>query len=126
MTVLIPTSHVNSWREVLEERFGPPISLPAKFGAVPLQFKTEDGVAITTYFKEKKTQSTLLVQGRSTYIKFAQVTLPTLFNDVSAKFKKPVLNNHDKSNKRKLENHPPMSVECDACNVVKKLTKQNF
>ena len=80
VTVKIPNDHVSSWRKVLNDKFGTPRLLIVKHGVSPHQYKTETGVAITSWLKEKSKdkKSTILVQGRTAYIKFAQVTLPNL------------------------------------------------
>ena len=62
VTIQIPTEHVLSWRKVLESHFGAKIVLPSKVDSV--QFKTENGLSITSWLKEKSTMSTILIQGR--------------------------------------------------------------
>ena len=127
VTVFVPTTHVSSWRKVLEDSYGPPILLPIKHGSPPFQFKTDEGVSITSYMRAttfkagKATKSTILVQGRSSYIKFAQVTLPSLFAKVLFNLSKSVTDNNidEASKKRKVVQRPVITVDCDECDVVK-------
>ena len=85
VTIFIPTHHVQAWRVVLEENFGKPITLPVKLTPAPVQYKSMDGVAITSWYKEKVIRSTILIQGRASYLKFAKVEFPKLFEQVIAK-----------------------------------------
>ena len=85
VTVFIPTGHVQAWKTVLDKNYGAVLNLPTKYGASPVQFKTEAGVSITVWVKEKSIRSTLLIEGQENYLNFASKQLPKVFIEV-AKF----------------------------------------
>ena len=88
VTIILPTNHVQAWRDFIEENYGKPIPLPVKLTPAPLQYKTDEGVAITSWFKERNNKSTIIIQGRTEYLKFAKTTLPKLFECVLVKIPK--------------------------------------
>ena len=109
VTIYIPSSHVSAWKICLSERYGEPISLPTKYGSVPLQLKTTEGVSITIWSKETQSKSTMLIQGRTGYLQFAQNRLPNIFKGVAE-----ILD----TKKRKIESRPDISLLCDKCEEI--------
>ena len=51
VTIYVPSNHVQAWRDILEEKFGQPTHLPVKLTPAPLQYKTEGGISITSWYK---------------------------------------------------------------------------
>ena len=119
-TISVPTPHLPAWRKVLEERYGKPLVLPAKYGTAPLQFKTE-GISLTTWLKDKSKHSTIHIQGRAHYLKFTKSTVPKIFEDVLKILPKGLVNAEvpEATNKRKYETRPSINLECDSCEAVK-------
>ena len=109
VTINIPTSHIQQWEMILTRNYGLPIDRSSSNNGK--QFRTLDRVSITIWWKQNEAHSTMLISGSKNYLKFAINEIPRLFREFVREL-------NENTKKRKVEDKPPASIDCDLCEKV--------
>ena len=109
VTIKIPTSHADAWKETLKNTIG--ITADRSKSNNGIQFKSNEGINITLWKKEKEQTSTIMIDGKKGFWDFLEHDMPKLYSYVKKAVYEEFQTVTDRKDKKRKRIELPLEVK---------------